>query len=324
MRPPGRLPVVFMFSGQGAQYHHMGRELLEREPVFRDWMERANERLRVRHGVDVLAFLYDPAKSRSTPFEELLYSHPAIFMLEYALAQVLLARGRRPDCVLGSSLGEFAAAAVSGVLGFEEALDAVMQHARIVRAYCPEGGMTAVLADESLFGAERALHGGCELAASNFPGNFVIAGAKQPLRAAEAFLREHGIRFQQLPVPYAFHSSLVDPAAPPFLEYLQRLPLRPPALPFISCAQAGFLERMPPGHFWRVGREPIHLHQTLEALGRDGPLAFVDLGPSGTLAACVKYGLPPGSGSTFVAAMTPFGNDLRTLAAVEASLPASR
>src|SRR5687767_4157459 len=100
-------PIVFLFAGQGSQYFHMGRELFERRPDFRAHMEELDAVARAVTGTSVLAALYDPQRAKSDPFAYTPLTHPAIFMVEFALTQLLQNSGWRPDCVLGASLGSF-------------------------------------------------------------------------------------------------------------------------------------------------------------------------------------------------------------------------
>jgi acyl transferase domain-containing protein len=92
-----RQQTVFMFSGQGSPYYPMGRELFEGGATFRRWMLDLDALVRERIGQSVLSTLYDPARGKTDSFERLLLTHPAIFMIEVALAQALIARKVVPD-----------------------------------------------------------------------------------------------------------------------------------------------------------------------------------------------------------------------------------
>ncbi len=100
-------PLVFMFSGQGSQYYHMGKELFKENTVFRQSMLEMDAIAARRIGTSIVEEIYHPGKRVSDPFDSILFSHPAIFMIEYSLYKVLEDRGIYPDYVLGSSLGEF-------------------------------------------------------------------------------------------------------------------------------------------------------------------------------------------------------------------------
>src|SRR5688572_9620134 len=112
-------PIVFMFSGQGSHYYQMGRELFEQQPIFRHWMQLADSIYQELTGLSIIHELYENGHKKSEPFVRTLLTHPAIFSIEYALGQIILEQGIIPDYVLGTSLGEFAAAVFAGVMTFE-------------------------------------------------------------------------------------------------------------------------------------------------------------------------------------------------------------
>jgi acyl transferase domain-containing protein len=305
-------PIVFLFAGQGSQYFHMGRELFERQPDFRAHMEDLDAVARAATGVSVVAALYDSQRARSDPFAQTPLTHPAIFMVECALAQLLQDMGLRPDCVLGASLGSFAAAVAAGCIERTEAQRAVLTQARILQEVCAPGGMLAVLGDPALYLDDPAAYAGCELAGINFPRHFVIAGAPAALAVAESDLRARQVAVQRLAVSHAFHSRGIDAAQPDCCTALGVLSLRPPRIPLLSCMD-GSLAPAAPDYFWHSIRRPIRFAQAIARIEADGGARYVDVSPSGTAATFVKYNLPPGSASEIFAVMTPFGDELRNL-----------
>src|SRR5262249_54925545 len=113
-----------MFSGQGAQYYGMGRELLE-HPVFARQLHEQDAVVRELLGRSVVQHLYDQTRTRSERFDDTLLTHPANFKVQYALAEVLRHEGVRPTAVLGASLGELVAVTVAEVIDRDTALAAV-------------------------------------------------------------------------------------------------------------------------------------------------------------------------------------------------------
>jgi bacillaene synthase trans-acting acyltransferase len=171
--------IVFMYSGQGSQYYQMGRSLFEENNIFRTAMLKADQLYQDMTGSSVLKILYADQNTLGLPFIETLVTHPAIFMIEYALTEVLFSLNIRPNLVLGSSLGEFAAMVTAGVLSFETALTTVIKKAQILQQYCPPGGMMAILHNVELFDTHAWLYENAELAAINFDSHFVIAASPE-------------------------------------------------------------------------------------------------------------------------------------------------
>lgn len=304
-----------MFSGQGSQYYHMGRELFETDAVFRGWMERLDATVSRVAGRSVLATLYSPDNVKSSPFERTAFTHPAIFMVEYALAQTLLARGVRPDIVLGASLGSFAAAAVAGLVDAEQALIAALRQAAVFEECCAPGGMIAVLHDPQLF-EQDFLRDNCELAAVNLPNHFVIAAPRDRFAQIESGLRGRAVTYQVLPVSFAFHSRWIDTAREPFAQAMRSLVARPGVLPLMCSTRAECLTSLPEDFFWGVARSPIRFREAIAELERGGPCRYIDVGPAGTLATFLKYGLPAGSPSRVHAILSPYGRDVQNLQSV--------
>ena len=308
--------TVFMFSGQGSQYLRMGQDLFEHDAVFREWMLRLDELARSLCGESVVAAIY--SRRDGDLFDRTLHTHPAIFMVEYALAQSLMRAGVTPEITLGASLGSFAAATLAGYLRVEDALAAVIQQAAAFEACCESGGMIAVLADQTLY-ARPFLRERSELAAINFSSHLVVSAPRSDLAEIERSLGALDIVYQRLPVSYAFHSQWIDDAQAPFESFMHSIRRARGELPVVCCRQAKTLTSLPDDFFWRVVREPIRFGDTIAALERDGAHRYIDVGPAGTLATFTKYCLPAGSSSTAHAIMSPFGNERRSVAALVAA-----
>src|SRR5436309_1981687 len=118
-----------MFSGQGSQYFQMGKELFKTNDTFRNWMVRLDPIAKELTGYSVIETVYSDGSRKGDSFDRTLLTHPAIFMVEYALAQALMHAGVLPDMVLGVSMGSFAAATVAGFIEVEDALASVVHQA---------------------------------------------------------------------------------------------------------------------------------------------------------------------------------------------------
>ncbi|WP_328877590.1 ACP S-malonyltransferase [Streptomyces sp. NBC_00299] len=323
--PTGRLPVVFMFSGQGSQYYRMGQELFESDEVFRTAMRRYDAVAAGLLGESVLARIFDPARRKNDPFLDTRLTHPAIVMIELALAETLRAAGVEPDYLLGSSLGEYAAAVVSGSIDAETCLRLLVRQAESLPAG-RRGGLLAVITRPD--GRDRipALPG-CEVAARNYPGHIVVAGTDEDLDRAEAALRAADVLHQRVPVEYAYHSSLMDGVLAECRAVFDGVTFAPPRIPWVSCVDGRLVERPGADHFWQVARQPIEFERAMAAMRARGDFLYLDLGPSGTLHNFVRGNLPAGDRSGSLPLLSPFSHDpgvleqARTLAAPASSNP---
>ncbi|MGZ9709222.1 acyltransferase domain-containing protein [Glaciimonas sp. GNP009] len=327
---PTAAPVVWMFSGQGAQYFQMGRSLYDENAVFRHWMDKLDAVAADYVGQSIVAMLYDPAIAKSAPFEQTLYTHPALFMLQYAMAQTLLAENfPPPDILLGASLGEFVAAALADIADVEDMLFDVIKQARLFEAYCSGGAMLLVIDQLDTFRTNPAFSGdngtACELAGVNFDRCFVVSGLRGDILEIAERLRRQDVTHQILPVSTAFHSSQVDVAQDTFGAMFGGRANRPSAIPIVSCApdMGDGIERFSAAYWWQVIRQPIQFRQTLAGFRQKYPLAvYLDLGPAGNMATFTKYNLPAEVHHRILPVMTPFGRDADNLRAARKKLQA--
>lgn len=318
--PP--LPIIFCFAGQGSQYYGMAADLMDADSTFRHWMHQGDAMVKDRHGFSVLAEMHDGERRIAMPFDRMQASHPAIFMVQYALAKTLQRHGVRPDCLLGVSLGEIVAQSVSGMVSFETALAMVSDQPELFARHCPPGGMIAVLAPPSLHAEMPVLAETCEIAGINSPGHFVIAAPAEALAAAEAELRRREVVFQRLPVPYPFHSRFVDCAEEPFRVATAHLHRESPFWPVWSCCAAAATGTASPDLYWRILRQPMRVQDTLRRIETQGGAIYVDLSPSGTLAAVFRQELGPHSPSRLVHVLSPLGGNWARLEKTVATLRA--
>ncbi len=319
-----RRPVAFLFNGQGSQYCQMARSLYQQHEAFRQTMQYLDRHVKKHIGESMLSVLYDDLRGKGDPFTAVRFTHPAIFCLQYALADLLQQAGWVPDYLVGSSLGEFVAATISGAIEPEVALEAVLEQAIIIERSCPPGGMLAILSSQEFYSEHPEIFGECELVGINYADHFVIAGDVSVLERAQAMLREHGVSCLSLPVNYGFHSRLIDQAARSYLDYLRRLPVKQPAISVISCQTGAELNSYSQDHFWRATREPIKFLATLQWLedqvGEGRGFIYIDFGPGGTLANFIKRGLAVQSASSFHSIVTPFDQEVVKLREVEQAL----
>ncbi|WP_247422872.1 ACP S-malonyltransferase [Ralstonia pseudosolanacearum] len=310
--------VVFMFPGQGCQFYQMGRELYQNNAVFHRWMNELDTLIRAELGHSVIAEIYHDNHARSKVFDDIRLSHPAIFMIEYALGKTLIEQRIAPDYLLGTSLGELAAAALADVLPLPEAIRFVIGQGQLFhqrRSAATEGAMLAILSDASLYEQTPVLREHCDIAAYNANALIVVAGQSARIAEAERHLSGRDIVFQRLPVNQAFHSRHIDFLKPEVDALAGQLNFRRAQIPVISCHNTETLDQLAADHFWHTIRQPIRFSQTLarierEAAERGESLIYLDLGPSGTLANLIKQNIRDRQLPQIFPVLSPFGRDL--------------
>jgi bacillaene synthase trans-acting acyltransferase len=307
-----------MFSGQGSQYFQMGHALFVQNPVFRSWMLRQDEVVRELSGHSIVEVLYSLSNRKCDPFTRTLFTHPAIFMVEYSLAQALIGSGVVPDMTLGASLGSLAAAAISGCVSVEDALSAVVRQASAFESSCAPGGMIAIVADPALF-LEGFLCEFSELAGVNFSSHFVVSCPQRHLKEIERALEARRIVHQRLPVSFAFHSRWIDAAQGAVETLMRSLVYRTARLPMMCCEKVELLFAVPEDYFWGIARNAIRFRDAVLELEQGGCYRYIDVGPAGTLANLLKHGLSPTSRSTTYSVLTPYGRDVEKLELLSAS-----
>ncbi|MCK5666662.1 MAG: acyltransferase domain-containing protein, partial [Thiotrichaceae bacterium] len=251
--------------------------------------------------------------SKSEPFDQIVYTHPALFMVQYSLAQTLLAEGFPvPDYLFGSSLGEFVAAALADVADVESMLFDIIKQARLFDMHCGAGAMLVVIDDIDTFKTNPLFLERCELAGVNFDRCFVVSGLKSNILYIADQLKQQDITHQVLPVSVGFHSSQVDMIKKTFIKTFANNIYRPATMPVISCAVSagGGSDRFSSAYWWQVIRQPIEFRQSLTEFHSNHPQAiYMDMGPSGNMATFTKYNLPESQHERIMPIMTPFGHE---------------
>lgn len=282
--------LVFMFPGQGSQYPGMGEELYRHEAVFQEQVDLCAKILAPELGVDIRTLLFPAENASATAAEQLkqtALAQPALFTIEYALAQLWLSWGLQPRAMIGHSLGEYVAACLAGVLSLQDALTLVAIRSRLMQSM-PVGAMLAVAMDEPALLAlldEMALP--LDLAAVNGPELCVVSGPLAAIETLQELLSELGLAPRLLHTSHAFHSEMMEPILAPFAALLRRIDFKPPQIPYISNLSGTWIseaEATNPDYWVQHLRHTVRFGAGLEHLLEANESALLlEVGPGRTL-----------------------------------------
>nr|WP_275408421.1 type I polyketide synthase [Streptomyces sp. SID9727] len=283
-------PVAFVFTGQGAQYPGMAQALYFRHTVFREALDRVDAVVRAELGVSLLPTLCD-APGPKVDLEQTRFAQPALFAVDYALAELWRACGLRPDVVAGHSLGEYVAACVAGALSVPDAVRLVVARARLMQDLAGPGAMYAVHADGALLDALRAelpADRSVVAAALNGPADLVISGEERASAELAADWEKRGARVTRLHGTRAFHSPLMADAVAEFERFAETVAYRTPGIPVVSNLTGTAGAEYSAGYFARHALEPVRFGDCLDALAAFGCTTVVECGPHPVLGPLVE------------------------------------
>lgn len=288
LAPLGAPGLVFMASGQGAQKPGMGTSLLD-EPQVAASFQCASDIL----GRDIPALIAedgDPAQLNETR-----NAQAALAALSIGIGNALKERGIRPQALLGFSLGQISALALSGMVSSDDAFRIIDVRSRLMdeAAKSHPGAMSALLkaTDESVDALCRQCAQGDVLVAANFncPGQIVIAGTPAAIERAEEAWSQQGGRASRLATQGAFHSPLMADACQGFEEFLDTVEFNKPAVPLIcntdsAPVDAATVRKRLVDHL----THPVLFAPSVQALASAGATTFAEVGYGAVLSGLVR------------------------------------
>ncbi len=282
--------IAFLFSGQGAQYSGMGKELYGASPAAKAVFDLADT---IRPNTSSQCF--------TAPKEELnltVNTQPCLYCVDLAAAAALREHGIKPAFVAGFSLGEIAALTFSGVLSEEDGFSLVCRRASYMGEATAKtgGGMCAVLKLSSAQVEEICGKFQHVFPVNyNCPGQIAVAGDKEELAALGRAVQEAGGKAVPLAVSGAFHSPFMDKASEKMAQYLTGVPVTAPKIPLYSNYTAGLYgggkDEIRKNIALQINH-PVRWQAILESMAAQGVGAFVEVGAGKTLTGLVKKTVP--------------------------------
>ncbi|MBD2344915.1 type I polyketide synthase [Anabaena subtropica] len=288
-------PVIFMFSGQGGQYANMAKELYESEATFKQHIDICAAILQPHLGIDIRCLLYpreEKTETASLQLQQTALTQSALFVIEYALAQLFIEWGISPAAMIGHSIGEYVAATIAGVFSLEDALAIVAKRGQLMQQL-PTGSMLAIRLPAENVQLLLDAHS-LEIAVINSPSSCVVSGTNEAVTALQEELSSQGIECSLLHTSHGFHSLMMEPILEEFVQWVSKFQLNPPRIGFISNVTGSWMtpEQATNPRYWSQHlRQTVRFSDGISQLIQQFEGVFLEVGPGRTLSTLTKQHL---------------------------------
>ncbi|ACK67005.1 Erythronolide synthase [Rippkaea orientalis PCC 8801] len=277
--------IAFLFTGQGSQYIGMGQELYQKSPLFRQIIDQCDQILRNELDESLINIIYPEqgtqTRENTNLLNQTIYTQPALFTIEYALAKLWQSWGIEPSVVMGHSVGEYVAACLAGVFSLEDGLKLVAARGRLMQSLPEDGGMVAILATvEQVNQVINSYQNEVAIAAINGSDSLVISGKKEAIQSIIKTLESQGIKTKLLSVSHAFHSPLMEPILEDFRNIAGTISYSSPTIQIISNVTGKSIteEIMTPDYWVNHLRSPVQFLDSMQELLNKNYEVFLEIG----------------------------------------------
>ncbi|HXQ70877.1 MAG TPA: amino acid adenylation domain-containing protein, partial [Pyrinomonadaceae bacterium] len=304
---PAERPTAFLFPGIGDHYVNMAAGIYAAEETFHNEVDRCCEILKEYLGSDLrkVFFASESAMPRpaspgldlrrmlnrdgredgaqSKQLNETFIAQPAVFVIEYAMARLLMQWGIKPQAMMGYSIGEYVAACLAGVLSLEDALFLVARRAQLIQTL-PPGALLAVPLSEDEVG--EYLSEQLWVAAINGSALCVLTGSNKAVDECERKLLSKGLACRRLPTSHPFHSQLLSPIADQFTGLVSQVKLKAPKIPYISNLTGTWItatEIQDPNYWAKHMCQTVRFATGLGELWKEPRRIMLEVGPGQSL-----------------------------------------
>lgn len=285
-------PVVFMFSGLGAQYFGMCKGLYESEPLFKATLDICFELVLNLTGTDIKKILFpdDQAAIDHRLCHQIDTAQYIVFITEYALAKLLIAWGIKPAAMIGYSFGEYVAACLSGVFTLEDALKIICKRAALIQKTPPAAMLSVPLEREQLL---PLLNNNLSLSIDNGQ-SCVVSGPIDVVSALERKMTDKRLMCVRLDSQYAIHSHMMDAALPELKDYINTITLHAPQIPYISNVTGNWIspqDATNPAYWTAHLRNTVQFAMGIDKLLTNNKYVYIEIGPGSDISTLMNRAL---------------------------------
>lgn len=274
-------PVVFLFSGQGAQYAEMGLGLYRNEPYFRNEMDRCFRILKTLLDIDLKMVLYGGSQEDLAGLiDQTHITQPLVFAFEYALAGLLMHWGIHPRAMIGYSMGEYLAACISGVFSLEDALKLIVERGKLMKETAAAAMLSVPLPEyevRDMLPTDNSV----SIAIINGPTT-IITGEEEAVQAFEDLMKQKRLLCAPVNMGHGVHSPLMENIRHSFEHVISSLTLNAPQIPYVSNVSGNWMtpeDAVDPAYYGNHMCSPVRFSDGIDRILEFEQAVFVEIGP---------------------------------------------